>query len=1243
MTRTSPLPQEALSVVSSAEDADVAFPTSPLSLDQDAASLSRLREQEEETATSIRRLEEEVDTLKQQKESLREVLATLEAQGGPDASGENLALVSPPYEAPSAVAVCTADNEAAAIRNEIYNSLSSVNKAEEELLAAIELMKQTLLEVKRARLLQELEETPNSGSTQTNGTDTQGKDLQIGRALFRQGFHRQRSCLGTISAPPVRGEGERRCEEDEEKQQPKPGEEEMRNGGDCEREDADAVVAVTSDDESSGMSFSEGEEGEATGEELKDTHKNRSEQKDPECRCIFPVIHPDGIVEWQLGVVRALLQSPSPLHIESLHSSSPAHSAAQISSVSLSSQEAEAAPSDLRLTSLCVKWCRQHRARFSPSPVKPAASLSSSDPSSDCHASSNLSVTDCSPRIWALVTALCPLTPRDIPCRHLLQFLRPHSVSFSSFVSCESSHSAFPLPAGFNVAAGNSAGEATGEAPRTERPEAAAAAEAAVNAGMEVVGNAQAIAERMLCTDTREAALPGVTLQETATPTDTEVGREREGQVEGRHREETAKRLTDAGSAFVPSAACVEEACPYSWRCHYSHGVWVPACDVCLVQWDSELSLNEMLRPFTRESGERHSGVSDAVEHQGEQIGGNSSKTKSLFYRGGPVFVLPDGSQTWRKAKLVQALRKRRRRKDFVEGQELKGRPSERNLWSMYGRVVLENETEDGAFRKQRLLCRASRIHPRVASSAEENKAKGEGRDAGEEREASCDREASAKAKQRRKSERDERQDVIVLDSGASSVTSSSSEDESEEEKHSGPSDEEEGSERWQKLRRLEALLGVNARDLRDRFSSGFSRKRDNLSHSSFSSSSSSGSSESASEACPLSSSSHFGCWMLYTSGMGLRMMQRWGYRPGECLGRSQRLQLSRHPGDRGGEGTGMTELDRVGEGRDFANHLRRASRTTQAPPSNASETGGIRTAEDDAVAVGSYVVESSDDEAHDEGDGGGRIIWPGEEPEKMSSHPSLPPLVNPLGIRVLPPRLSLDFISDPAAARRRGRNRRRGADGISSDAGKAVSSGSWQYAEGALVPSFCSASASCALAREEAVANDGAFGLINSIYSSGFTSVARQESGREKGGAYAKSHGPSSEAECQEEVAGGERTLGPMEIEEKRRKQEEEEHSRRLQQLRRNKNVGEKALRKQLFDLQQRQRALKKEIGAATANQRRHADGGKARGGLEAFAGYYGGIASAKETQLRRMKEEEDVLLKLISDRGKEKKLKVF
>ncbi|KFH13261.1 hypothetical protein TGMAS_258490 [Toxoplasma gondii MAS] len=1241
MTRTSPLPQEALSVVSSSEDADVAISSSPLSLDQEAVPLSRLREQEEEMATSIRRLEEEVDTLKQQKESLREVLATLETQGRPDASGENSALVSP-HESPSAVAVCTAENDAAAIRSEIYDSLSSVNKAEDELLAAIEVMRQTLLEVKRTRLLQELDETPNSGSTQTYGTDTQGKDLQTGRALFHQGFQRQRSCLGTVSAPPVRGEGERRCETAEEKQQPKPGEEGRRNGGDCEREDADAVVVVTSDDESSGMSFSEGEEGEATGDVLKDTHKNPSQQKDPECRCIFPVVHPDGIVDWQLGVVRALLQSPSPLHIEALPSSFPAHYAAQVSSVSLSSQEADAAPSDLRLTSLCVKWCRQHRARFSPSPVKPAVSLSSSDPSSNSDASSNLSATDYSPRIWALVTALCPLAPRDIPCRHLLQFLRPHSVSFSSFVSCESSLSAFPLPEGFHVAAGNSTGEAT-EGPRKETPEAAAAAEAAVDAGMVVVGNAQAIAERMLCTDTREAALLGVTLQETATSTETEVGREREGEVEGRHREETAKRLTDAGSAFVPSAAYVEEGCPYSWRCHYSHGVWVPACDVCLVQWDSEFSLNEMLRPCTHESGERNTGVGDAVELQGKQLGGNSSKTKPLFYRGRPVFVLPDGSQTWRKAQLVQALRKRRRRKDFVEDQELKGRPSERSLWSMYGRVVLENETEDGACRKQRLLCRASRIHPRVASSADENKAEGKGRDAGTEREASCDREASEKAKQRRRSERDERQDVIVLDSGASGVASSSSEDEGEEETHSGPSDEEEGSERWQKLRRLEALLGVNARDLRDRFSSGFSRKRDNLSHSLSSSSSSSGSSASASEACPLSSSSHFGCWMLYTSGMGLRMMQRWGYRPGECLGRSQRLQLSRQPGDRGREGTGKTELDRAGESRDFTSHLRRASLTKHAPPSNASETGGIRTTKDDAVPLDSYAVESSDDEAHDEGDGEGRIIWPGEAPEMLSSHPSLPPLVNPLGIRVLPPRLSLDFISDPAAARRRGRNRRRGADGVSSDAGKTVASGSWQYAEGALVPSFCSASASCALAREAAVANDGAFGLINSIYSSGFTSVARQEPGREKGGADAKSHGPSTEAVYQEEVAGGERTLGPMEIEENRRKQEEEEHLRRLQQLRRNKTVGEKALRKQLFDLQQRQRALKKEIGAATANQRRHADGGKARGGLEAFAGYYGGIASAKETQLRRMKEEEDVLLKLISDKGKEKKLKVF
>ncbi|CBZ53014.1 conserved hypothetical protein [Neospora caninum Liverpool] len=1150
-----------------------------------SASLSHLREQEEETLASIRRLEEEVESLQQQKESLRAGLANLDEQCAQTAAPASLCLALPEGAAPVAVRT----PEAEAMREEISGSVSYIEQAEEELLAAITLMKQTLLELKRERLSQE------------------AKAAQPERA---------------------RGEGQEAA-----RQEADGGREERRED---EGQGASAVLVVSSD-ESSGMSFSEGEEGESGDTEA--TGKRRREPKDGACRCIFPVVQPDGSIEWRLGTVHALLQSPSPLHsFASARPSSSEASAASATIASASSQELGASDLDPdRVLPLCAKWCHERRDRLSP--VSPNPSVSSSAPAAPSSPASS------PPRFWALVTTLTPLAPRDIPCLHLLQFLRPHSAALACV---------FPAPRASGTAdEGARGGEAcpaggpTAKRPENERPEVAAAREVASDAGLQILGNAQILAEQLHCTDSRGAGGKAENA-DTAARNPNEAGR---ATIRG-EREARAEDVSRApGGAFVPSAAYVESAgCPYSWRCRFSHGTWVPACDVCLVHWNSAGALREMLQVAHSSHETPSEGNCEDAEHLGR---GTSANATALFYRGRPVFVLPDGSQTWHKARLVQALRKRRKRAE-PEGQ---GDPAAaRGQWTMYGRVELD-ATRDGASRRQRLLCRAACIHPRIASPAEESASAHRTcieKSASEEE--SCDDVQTSEAARRRGREGDRRvgANVVVLDSDAISVDSSSSSDDSEEqETRSTPSDEEEGSERWQKLRRLESLLGVKALDLRARFSSAFSsRNRDALSPSPASSGSSA-----SSQSCPLSGSSHFGCWMLYTSGVGLRLMQRWGYRPGECLGRSQRLLQARQNSDGGSEKKGPN-LGKGGlkpsGGVDEVAGRSGPTCATDRPPLHTRDTGRQKSERGNSARPGSSETESSGEDDNDEADGieGGTIVWPGEH-EKLSPPPSLPPLVNPLGIRVLPPRLSLDFISDPLAARRRGRNRRRGgADGPSAaGANCSASAGSWQYAEGALVPSFCGASATRALAREEAVANDGAFGLINSIYSSGFATVERSDPasgdarGRRADIAETKTRGARTGGETGHELeeAFGERTLGPLEMEENRRKQEEEEHLQKLQQLRRSKNVGEKALRKQLFDLQQRQRALKKEIGVATVNQRRHADGGKARGGVEAFAGYYGGIAAAKENQLRRMKEEEEVILKLISDKGKEKKLKVF
>lgn len=234
-----------------------------------------------------------------------------------------------------------------------------------------------------------------------------------------------------------------------------------------------------------------------------------------------------------------------------------------------------------------------------------------------------------------------------------------------------------------------------------------------------------------------------------------------------------------------------------------------------------------------------------------------------------------------------------------------------------------------------------------------------------------------------------------------------------------------------------------------------------------------------------------------------------------------------------------------------------------------------------------------------------------------------------------------------------------------------------WNYAEGALLPSFGGAAGMKAAARKAQVENDAAFNLINSIYAGGRGMEALRGSpgtvvfgGEEQDGKRSrKSNGDGTgrgrwgkNQKRQQFFGGGggggrrgqcksgeadelgewlqDDDLKETDFEEARRKQEENDHREKLQALRRNKGLGEKALRQQLFQVQQQQRLLQKEVEAVSANRQRHVAG---EGGIGAFAFYYGGLEAAKMEQLKRMKEEESVLMQLIDDRGKEKKLKVF
>ncbi|PHJ15010.1 hypothetical protein CSUI_011179 [Cystoisospora suis] len=1241
----------------------------------------QLCKQEEEARSSLQALETELSSLKIQKHLLEEEFlrhhdlrvhaSFLASRAAEAAAGQNFS-----SRGESWAHARTVQDKNAAIEKELRESIAAMAAAEEELNHAINLTRQTLLELRRTRLLQKVELTAGGldGGYSVEGRENENQEDKSVEAVSDPELDTDCFEVKHLLTDDVVAIGDKTDSVLTGRENPQEVVV-LSDDEDDEAEDISSDIRCLENDLAENEITHTGEGG---GEDAKWRISRKGRER--AVRCFFPVVDSSGAVQWKLGLVRALLCCDSS------------------GGRPLTGHRARAGDSREKQERRSRSRSRMegHSWETAETEEHPGSSLDNEVATRDENRE-DLNVCDgtevgshgmmgkagvTKPYFRVLVTEACPTSQKDVPCRRVLEGTKSHAENFHFFCYKD-----------YCTSSGGSS------APQWSclSPTVVEALDAASKAGLEVGGNVETVALALY-----RKGLVGVQQTEVGSAVNGQqnslCGSEAEAhekfEPEGKRNDGKGRVVSTpwGSSPFVASATAVEDAagCPYKCRCRYSHGMWLRACDVCVVNWDSARALQAMLEAASNPTSSRSSWAS--LNGGREKAGGVA--VSPPFVRGKPVWLRENGSSVWLPGRLLQAIRKQRGTAggqesdkvmgDFLnqmeqagEGDEMmrKERNPDRDncrdlcmrsgyggertqsdnrddqkgnnaksrghrIWSTYARVAVEDARTEG--RKRIVTCRAEQVCPRVVVTANEPKEIEEKRQVPKEHSEQVDGNKDETVKET-KCELELSDDVISI----------ASDTEPEEETSGEPDEDTEGDIPWEKLRRLGSMLGVDATELRDTLSTSvrprWQSKRKTTPSTTPSPSTPGGIS------CPLSSSAHFGCWMLYTSGMGLRVMQKWGYRPGECLGKRHRLQRQQKTVDADGGGEATTQ--------------------SSTSPTTVSGGGSCHPTEESSDEEGQMKEERERGEQVFSRDQGVEEEKKERNAQEKDNDQPLPALINPLGIRILPPRLALDFISDPEAwpCSSRKRRRQQTANRPAPPACPLPSpsqEGMWNYAEGALLPSFGGVDGVKTAARKAQVENDGAFNLINNIYAGNrgtealglYEGMERNEKERthrkrrwknDEGGevgrcsASRKTHQVSGGGERKdveviededwlEEVCGrGERDLA-----EERRRTAESEHREKLQALRRNKTLGETALRRQLFQVQQQQRSLKKEVDVVSANRQRHVEG---ESGIGAFASYYGDLQAAKLEQLRRMKEEETVLLNLIEDKAKEKKLKVF
>ncbi|XP_026193704.1 AF4/FMR2 family member 4 [Cyclospora cayetanensis] len=351
-----------------------------------------------------------------------------------------------------------------------------------------------------------------------------------------------------------------------------------------------------------------------------------------------------------------------------------------------------------------------------------------------------------------------------------------------------------------------------------------------------------------------------------------------------------AAATTPAGTVSLDE---LRESCPFNSRCGWCHGVLLPPAAVTLVQFSAHKIIEQQQQ----------------LQRQQQQ------QEEGCLVRGSRVIVRLRRQQ-WQPGSLRQLLRKRKHSAaketevsadvlplSAASAQKQSGKQHQKQQlqqqeYSWFARVLLDGAAsssscnpEGAADRKGRLhVCRAQHLVPSLIQ-----------RQGQEGQEESGVQTPSARRSALRSSS----------SAGSSSSSSSSSESEVAIETDGSNGDVSDGEKMHQqrKVQRLQQLLGKPAataaaqmlrRAPRCHKTSWWQPLRSTNPNSAAAAGAANSSSKK--NCCPLSSSSYFGVWMLHTSGVGLRIMERLGYKLGECLGKRQRL-LQQQQQKEGSEG----------------------------------------------------------------------------------------------------------------------------------------------------------------------------------------------------------------------------------------------------------------------------------------------------------------------------------------------------